>query len=266
MDHGSGRARRALEAGAFHVSHTLHRAGMRLGEHRHRNACLHLVTGGCYVESTRTGGLEVRRGQVLLKPPGMGHWNEFRHGAASLRIDFPDHICRGAGLELPAGPAVIRETAGWRTGADILRELAASDDCTPLSVQGLCLLFVAETLRRFQPRSSEGAPQERSVSTRGEEYLRAHFREPLRFSRMARELGVARTHLAMAFRSERGCTLGEFVRRLRVEYVMDRLRGTSRPIAAIAAEAGFSDQSHCSRVFRRFTGLTPGAWRARNRP
>lgn len=265
MDHGSGHARRALEAGVFHVSHTVHRAGLRLGEHRHRNACLHLVTGGCYVESTRRGGFEVRRGQVLLKPPGIDHWNEFRHGAASLRIDFPDGICPGTRLELPGGPALLRETDGWRTGADILRELASSDDCTPISVQGLCLQLVAETLRRLHPGSPAAAPRVRSVSRRGEEYLRAHFREPLRFSRMARELGVARTHLATAFRSERGCTLGEFVRRLRVEYVMDRLRCTSRPIAAIAVEAGFSDQSHCSRVFRRLTGLTPGAWRARNR-
>ncbi|MEO1086944.1 MAG: AraC family transcriptional regulator, partial [Acidobacteriota bacterium] len=42
--------------------------------------------------------------------------------------------------------------------------------------------------------------------------------------------------------------------------------GSRRPIADIAVEAGFSDQSHLTRAFKAAFGITPGAWRRRRRP
>jgi AraC-like DNA-binding protein len=40
------------------------------------------------------------------------------------------------------------------------------------------------------------------------------------------------------------------------------LSGSNLPLASIAREVGFSDQSHFSRTFKRATGMTPGAFRA----
>jgi AraC family transcriptional regulator len=37
---------------------------------------------------------------------------------------------------------------------------------------------------------------------------------------------------------------------------------TRQPLASIALEAGFTDQFHLTRVFRRETGMTPGRFRA----
>ena len=45
----------------------------------------------------------------------------------------------------------------------------------------------------------------------------------------------------------------------------DRLIGTSMPISAIAAEAGFADQAHLTRWFRRVMGVTPAAYRLARR-
>ena len=81
------------------------------------------------------------------------------------------------------------------------------------------------------------------------------------FGELARELGVDRSHLARSFRGHFRRTLGEFVRELRVDHVRRALVETNRPLAELALEAGFADQSHCTRVFRRLIGRTPARYR-----
>ena len=91
--------------------------------------------------------------------------------------------------------------------------------------------------------------------------LEERYAEPLSFTELAARLGVARSHLARSFREVHGQTLGEYVRRLRVERVRAALERTRHSLADIALSAGFSDQSHCTRVFRRLVGTTPAAYR-----
>lgn len=59
-------------------------------------------------------------------------------------------------------------------------------------------------------------------------------------------------------RARHACSIGEYVRRLRVDYAARRLVGSTSSIADIATAVGFADQSHFSRVFLRITGLSPG--------
>jgi AraC-like DNA-binding protein len=67
--------------------------------------------------------------------------------------------------------------------------------------------------------------------------------------------------LARAFRKHHGCTVGEYVRQLRVERAMERLARSDDSLAAIALDVGFADFSHFARVFKRQTGTTPGRFR-----
>jgi AraC family transcriptional regulator len=55
------------------------------------------------------------------------------------------------------------------------------------------------------------------------------------------------------------------VRRLRVEAACGQLAEGDRTLAEIAQEAGFCDQSHFHRVFRRQVGMTPAAFRRASR-
>ena len=80
---------------------------------------------------------------------------------------------------------------------------------------------------------------------------------------MARRAGVHAVHLSRAFRSHFGCTVGDYIRQLRVEHARKQMTHTSTPLVDIAADAGFSDQAHFTRIFKRLTGMTPGQYRAR---
>ena len=70
------------------------------------------------------------------------------------------------------------------------------------------------------------------------------------------------THIVRAFRAHFGCSIGDYARRLQLDRARRRLRASDEPIAAIALDTGFSDQSHLTRVMRRYSGTTPAQLRA----
>jgi AraC family transcriptional regulator len=59
-----------------------------------------------------------------------------------------------------------------------------------------------------------------------------------------------------------GVSVGDYVRRLRLEWAANELATSELPLADVAIGAGFVDQSHFTRAFKRHTGVTPGRFRA----
>jgi AraC family transcriptional regulator len=92
--------------------------------------------------------------------------------------------------------------------------------------------------------------------------LEQRFAEPYKLSEIAAEAGVHPVHLAREFRKHYGTSVGEYLRRVRIEYACRELMGSNAAVTNIAAAAGFADQSHFSRTFKRFCGTTPGRYRA----
>ena len=68
-------------------------------------------------------------------------------------------------------------------------------------------------------------------------------------------------HLARTFRAIHQCTLGDYVRRLRVDRAATLLRTTRRPLLDIALECGFAGAAQFSRSFRAVHATTPTAGR-----
>jgi AraC family transcriptional regulator len=85
--------------------------------------------------------------------------------------------------------------------------------------------------------------------------------ETLTLTQIAQVVGVHPVYLATAFRKKFGLTIGEFVRKLRIEHACDELIKGDLPLAAIALDAGFVDQSHFSKVFKLQVGTTPANYR-----
>jgi AraC family transcriptional regulator len=97
--------------------------------------------------------------------------------------------------------------------------------------------------------------------SRGEEFLRAHFRSPISLSQAAREAGIHPIYFARVLRRRHGCPVSAYVRALRLTAAGEQIVGGSQPLAQVACEAGFADQAHLTRWFSRVIGLTPGALR-----
>lgn len=170
------------------------------------------------------------------------HWLE-RAREYSLLVDSSVHCHGGSLAEL-----FMR----------IYKECSWMDDASPLAIEGLTLEMLAEVSRRqVKAGESRTAQWLEDVS----DLLHARFSESQNLVGIAEAVGVHPVHLAREFRKHFHCTVGEYVRRLRVEYACRELSASDAPLAEIASAAGFSDQSHFSRIFKRLTGMTPARYR-----
>ncbi|QXQ05354.1 AraC family transcriptional regulator [Sphingosinicellaceae bacterium] len=83
----------------------------------------------------------------------------------------------------------------------------------------------------------------------------------IRLSEIATACGLSVKHFARAFQRSTAAPPHRWLMQRRIERAQSLLLSTSDPIAAIALECGFTDQSHFTTVFRRIVGVPPGAWR-----
>lgn len=77
--------------------------------------------------------------------------------------------------------------------------------------------------------------------------------------------GLSISQCARQFRRMTGVAPHRYLLQVRVAHVQTLLRESDRDLALIAMDAGFFDQSHMTRVFRRLTGVTPGVFREADR-
>ncbi len=97
------------------------------------------------------------------------------------------------------------------------------------------------------------------------EILHEKFSEHLTLSDIAALVGVHPVYLATVFRRHHLCSMGEYLRRLRIEFACREISRTDAPLVDVALAAGFSHQSQFSRTFKRLTGQTPAQYRSQSR-
>lgn len=134
------------------------------------------------------------------------------------------------------------------------REIFASDQASDLIIQGLVLEFAGE-LKRRQDRRLPSDPPEWLRHAR--ELIHDRGAEAFGIAEVAKEVGVHPSHLARVFRQHMRESPGEYLRRIRMERATREVLLSKAPLKVIAERAGFSDQAHFSREFRRIHGVSP---------
>jgi AraC family transcriptional regulator len=219
---------------------------------------LAFVLDGTLVKSFRSRTLSLEPATGLTMPVGATHSARFGRRGARIMIVKPNAVTSRVAeyfdrlVELRGGG--LRWLA-WR----LADELRASDTAAPLAAEGLALELLAGTRREaLAGRTAIRAPVWLNAA---EELLRARLGECVRLGELADLIGVHPVHLARAFRARYGVSVGEYGRRLRLEWAAAELARSDTPLALIAARAGFADQSHFTRIFKEHIGATPGAYR-----
>lgn len=93
-------------------------------------------------------------------------------------------------------------------------------------------------------------------------FIERHHAETIGLEAVASAVEEHRATVAAAFRRHLGRSVGQTIRGVQVRSAVERLRDTRRPLAEVAVECGFYDQSHMGRVVKRATGRTPGQIRS----
>ena len=219
---------------------------------------LALVLEGSMVKSFRARTMDFSGGSAFTMPAGLRHGASFGASGSTIVIIRPN----GDSTPLTGAFRRLVELRGrgfnwlaWRLAA----ELRTPDAAAPLAAEGLALELLAATAREAAIDRRVGrAP--RWVGE-AEELLRSRVGAAVGLSEVAVAVGVNPAHLARVFRARYGASVGEYGRRLRLDWAAAEIARGDRPIAEIAAEAGFADQSHFTRLFRRQVGTTPARFR-----
>ncbi|QJD85617.1 helix-turn-helix domain-containing protein [Cohnella herbarum] len=92
-----------------------------------------------------------------------------------------------------------------------------------------------------------------------------HLYGEITLDRLAERTRLSPNYLSGLFKKEIGLTISEYVQRERIEEAKKLLTLTDYPIADIAAWLNFNDQSYFNKVFKRWQGMTPRAYRQSDR-
>jgi AraC family transcriptional regulator len=238
-----------------------HLAGERLPPHAHDQPYLCLVLSGSWKERFAGGVRTCVPRSVIYHPPGEVHSDDFETQGARL---FAMELDTTWQRRIAATARTFDEPRAFDGGPVTLmalrlyEEARRNDAVSPLVIEGLMLELLGACLRT-ELRATH-APRWWLVDA--EETLRRQFQRPPSLGTLARRAGVHAAHMARAFRAHFGCTIRDFVRQRRLEYVCRELVTSRRNVAEIALDAGFADQSHLTKAFQRNLGTTPARYRS----
>lgn len=123
--------------------------------------------------------------------------------------------------------------------------------------QVIGLMGVSKDLSAANIRSQDYASVARVVK-----HIQSHYGTTLRVRELAAMAGLSLYQFEQRIRAIFQLTAGQFIQKVRMENAMQRLRDSALPVAQIALDCGYSDQSAFTRQFRQTTGMTPTSYRA----
>jgi AraC-like DNA-binding protein len=237
--------------------------GNGFSPHRHDTYALGLTLHG--VQTFRYRGSErfSNPGHVIVLHP-----DEVHDGAAGTddgliyrMIYLPPELIgavEGHHTALPfVGNPVVADAGLWQALADILGDLDHEPD--DLALDDAVMRIAAGLSRQAgMPRKVVTATARTAVMS-ARDFLEDHSAETVRSNDLETITGLDRYELARQFRRLLGTSPHRYLVMRRLEQAK-RLMSIGAGLAETAADAGFSDQAHFTRHFRKAFGMTPGRW------
>jgi AraC family transcriptional regulator len=257
-----GQTLRSRRLAGLNFRESRYEAGLRLPWHLHQSVYFCFVLRGSYDE-VGDGRLRTCRPSTLIfhdrQETHADHFHSQGAQLLSVELDsqwienlkdysiFLDRLCDFHG------------SVSSYLAVKMCDELRNDDAASAIALEGLTLELIAAALRHCRPDRVGKTPRRIEMA---KEYLDAHFSKQLGLSSLALTVGAHPVYLAREFRRHYRCTVGEYIRRLRIEFACLQLATSPEPLVTIALNAGFSDQAIFSRTFKRLTGKTPTQFRS----
>jgi AraC family transcriptional regulator len=255
--------RLSIQSAEVHYDHS---ASMM--PHYHDEACLVLLLSGFAAHTEGRQSIELHPGSVLYLPPAQRHSDVFGPRGAHCVVSKIDPMwihrfgSEFDGLNL----RVTRDGHLYALGVAIHQEIKKPDDLSELIVEG-SLLELLGRWKRDRRRRAQCVP---AWLERTKTMLVDSFCESISLQDISRSVGVHPVRIAREFRRFYGVTAGAYVRKLRIDFVAERLSAPGKAaystLTDLALDAGFSSHAHMSFAFKRITGFTPSEFRKLHGP
>lgn len=248
---------------AYFVSH-------RYPRHTHDYCVIGLVEAGVQSYFYRGTRHFTPAGDVFVVNPGEPHTGDpasesgYVYRTLNLTADFLAHALHEFG-EVARHPilkgAVLHDPAVAALLARLHRRLAAH--APKLEQESLLLEASALLFIRYSepPCATARIREDHKAVVRAREYLEAHFDEDVSLTKLAQIVSLNPFYLSRLFEKGAGVPPHRYLECVRIRKACALLdRGEA--IASVAASVGYADQSHLTKRFKRYLGITPRQYRA----
>jgi AraC family transcriptional regulator len=255
----SGTVLKYRQISGFSLTECVYPQGLTLPWHRHAEAYLSFVLAGSYREKYANRECACAAGSLRLLPANELHEDYFENTVRCLLVRIDPLALDRLGDHAPvlSSPGEVSGLASSWLANRMYREFMATDDIAPLAMEGVLLEILAESARAIGESGVHAPIWLRRVREALEDsYLLAPS-----LAELATIGGVHPVHLSREFRKHYDTTIGEFIRKRRIEHACHLLANSDKALSEIALMCGFSDQSHFCAMFKSHTTLTPAKFR-----
>ena len=253
---------RSIETGGFLLTERVHAANWVLPGHCHNTMIIGIVYQGHYTETICRRSRECGPNSIQLLPAGEPHSYVF--GGAKVRcltVEVKPQMLEVIRqyARVPDQPVHVRSGILSLLLTRLYGEFRLRDDTSVLSVEGLVLETLGTATRLID--RSPSTPRPRWLH-QAKEFIHENAVKGVSLIGVAAAVGISPAYLARAFRKYYHCSVGEYVRRQRLERAARELANSDKSLAEIAVETGFYDQSHMTHAFKFSLDMTPAEYRA----
>jgi AraC family transcriptional regulator len=215
-----------------------------ISRHSHPAAIITIVLEGSFTETIEGSKHHCVPGTILMKPSGALHTLKYSStGARCLLIEIGN-------IDFLSVDLYRDEDLGY----SILKEFLTPDKSSEVKLQEYVYRLASRHRSGTRIKHPRSAP---SWLENAKDFINDRARDPIGLAEIAQAAGVHPAHLSETFPKFFRCTAGEYLRHIRLSWALQRITNSDQAIVEIALAAGFYDQSHFYRFFKRHTGLNP---------
>ncbi|RYY58168.1 MAG: AraC family transcriptional regulator [Chitinophagaceae bacterium] len=227
--------------------------------HYHEHAYFTFILQGAVIEGNKNETCECPAGTLLFHNWQEPHYNSKPPGfTRGFHVEIEQEWLTRSQLDVSVqGSFRVDDPSARLMMYQVAAETQAFVPSSGLAVQSLLLNLLSGIADRSRCRYS-GSPL---WVAKLKEILHAHSDNPPSLSQLSVLLQVHPVHLSRDFSKYFHCTMGEYLRKLKVTRSLGLLGNREQSLTNIAFECGFADQSHFVRCFREQNGTTPSVYR-----
>ena len=236
---------------------------------RHYHTCVevHIIEKGYQIYEVEGKRIRVEKGNLLMISPQTYH-GMIEEARETEKYTFTfelknnslmEQACTGISVcFLCAAPIALRECIAY-----IEEEKRARKPYHNVLICNRILEFIIQILRLL-PSEAPEMPVESVGDMRldlAKQYISDNICQAISVEELATYCHIGKKQLTRIFLCEEGCTAAEYVRRARCRHIEKLLADPSRTLSGISEEMHFCNEYYFNAFFKRYAGMTPGAYR-----